>query len=350
MHDRFGLSRSVLLVAALLSAGQAALAQPAPAPQEGFGDAKELMELGVKLVKSKDYLGALAVFKDAYQRFPSAKILLNIGTTLKLLGRTAEAMNAYQRYLDSQDADPTRTAKVAAEISQADMSLGRLEIDAPAEAEIQVNSEDWVPAAVAKRYRIAPGHYTLRARRKGFQPFERTGELTAGQVEPVAVQLVAEPEPVTKQVIVTVPATASIVPEQPRSRLSALVFGHFDITGGAAAFIGAAFDVTERLQVRGAGIIGPNFGGFAGANFALLTGTLRPFVAFGIPLFFNDGARIGLRGAGGLEIVANRHFAVLVELGVEHNLNPQMEVEFSGALRKINSTAFIPALGVSARL
>lgn len=308
------------------------------------------MQLGVKLIRSQDYLGALAVFKDAYQRFPSAKILLNIGTTLKLLGRNAEAANAYQRYLDSADADPARKGDVSTELATLDKGLGRLAIEAPAEAELQLGTEDWVPAALGANYRLAPGPYTLRARRKGYQPFEVTGAVAVGQTMAVTVELIVDPEPVAEKVFITVPSEAARAAARPRSRFGVLAIGHFDVNGGGAAFVGGVFDVTRRLQARATGIIGPNFGGFAGASFAFLPGTLRPFVAAGVPVFFNDGARFGLRGAAGLEIVANRHFALIVEVGVEHVLNPQMEVEFGGTLRTINATSFIPAIGASARL
>src|SRR5690606_10010054 len=108
--------RSLLLVlgALLFAAGAAAQPAPAPAkPSEDKLDAKALMASGLRLFRAKDYLGALAVFKDAYARFPSARILLNIGTTLRLLERSADAANAYQRYLDAADADPAKKGEVA---------------------------------------------------------------------------------------------------------------------------------------------------------------------------------------------------------------------------------------------
>ena len=323
-------------------------APPAPEADPEKGEAKELVQLGVKLVKSNDLLGALAVFKDAYKRFPSAKILLNIGTTLRLLDRHAEAANAYQRYLDSSPANDPRRMEVEAEIARLDQGVGKLEITAPPEVEVRVGNEDWVSSTVGKLYRVAPGPYVVEGRRKGFKPFVSKGEMTIGQSVPVAMVLEPEPKATASPVYIEVPVEQR--EEEPRSRLGALALGHFDVRGGAAAFVGAAFDVTDRVQTNAAVIAGPNFGAYAGAQFAFLTGTLRPIVAGGIPIFFNDGARIALRGAAGLEIVANRHFAVIIELGVEHLLNPQDLVEFSGALRTINSTAFIPALGMSARL
>jgi hypothetical protein len=344
------LSTSFGLVVGLVASAHAQVPAPTPLPETDSekGEAKELVQLGVKLVKSKDLLGALAVFKDAHKRFPSAKILLNIGTTLRLLDRNAEAANAYQRYLDSSPADDPRRAEVEAEITRLDQGVGKLAITAPPEAEIRVGNEDWVPSTVGKVYRVAPGPYVLQARRKGFKPFESKGEMTLGQSIPVTVTLDEEPKAVAAPVYIEVPVEQR--KEEPRSRIGALALGHFDVRGGAAAFVGAVFDATERVQANAAVIAGPNFGAYVGAHFAFMTGTLRPIVAAGVPIFFNDGARVALRGAAGLEIVANRHFAVIIEVGVEHLLNPQEMVEFGGALRTINSTAFIPALGMSARL
>ncbi len=346
----------VAVLAGLCTLTTPAAAQPQPdAPADANkGDAKELMQLGVKLLSSKDYLGALAVFKDAYSRFPSPKILLNIGTTLKLLDRNAEAVNTYQRYLDSPDADQARRPEVTAEMERLDRKLGRLEITAPAEAEIQIDDQDWAPAPSARLYRVAPGSYTLRARRDGYQPFEQTGTMEVGQSVAVTIELAVIPKAVS-QVFVPVPASErfddepALAPE-PRSRLGLLARGHFDVDGGAATFIGGTFDVTRQLRASAAAIIGPNFGGYVAAHFAFLTGTIQPIVAVGMPIFFNDGARVAIRGAAGVEIVANSHFSFLVELGVEHLFNPQPMVEFGGMLRSINSTSLIPAFGVTARL
>ena len=102
-------------------------AQPAP-KDDSKVDAQSLMQSGVKLLEGKDYLGALAVFKTAYERYQGAKILLNIGTTLKLLGREADAANAYQRYLDAKDTDPKRRPEIEKLIAKIDNTVGRYDI------------------------------------------------------------------------------------------------------------------------------------------------------------------------------------------------------------------------------
>jgi tetratricopeptide (TPR) repeat protein len=337
--------RTLAIVAACMLVTGVAAAQPAP--QKPSGDVKSLMASGVKLFEAKDYLGALAVFKDAYARFPSAKILLNIGTTLTLLDRKAEAANAYQRYLDSPDADLQKKPEVANAIADLDKSLGKLTIAiTPADAEVQVGEDEYVPAAKAKVWRVPAGEYRVRARKDRFQPEGKSAPISAGQTVAVAINLTAIPEE-TRTIIVPVDngvrAGGEVAGERgPRSRIGALAMAHLDIPRqGGAAFLGVTADVIERLQVQAAAIVGPYYGGYAGAAYAIATGQFQPFVAAGMPIFSSSGARFGLRGAGGLEVQLNRHVALIAELGVEYMLNPEIDIK---------KVLFVPAVGASGRL
>ena len=114
---------------------------------------------------------------------------------------------------------------------------------------------------------------------------------------------------------------------------------------GAAALLGLAVDVLPRLQLQGAAIVGPFYGGYGGASFAILGGTFRPLVTAGMTIFSSDGPRYALRGAGGLEVQLGRHVSLIAELGVDYVLNEQ--VTSSLAIKK---AVFIPAIGASGRL
>ena len=322
-------------------------AQPAPGDKT---DAKALMQSGVRLLEAKDYLGALAVFKDAYKRFPSAKILLNIGTTLVLLDRKVDAANAYQKYLDSPDTDPAKGKDVAAALADLDKVAGRLEITVtPDDAEVQVNDGEWMPAVAVKLYRLPTGPFTVRARKDKFQPEAKSASLMPGEKAAIVINLAALPE----DKAVFVGPTAPIGPDtglgitkpaarEERSAIAGVALAHLDIPrGGAAALVGISYDISAPLQLQAAAIIGPTYGAYAGARFAFLDGKLRPFLAAGLPLFFSNGVRIGVRGAGGGELEVTPHFSLIAELGVEMMLNPEDDI-----LR----AAFIPAVGIAGRL
>lgn len=334
------MKRALLFSLACLLGAQPAMAQPATADK---GDAKSLMASGLKLYAAKDYLGALAVFRTAHDRFPSGKILLNIGTTLLKLERKAEAANAYQGYLYDPEGDPAKRDEVTKVLAKLDRELGVLEIEVtPSDAEVKIGAGEWTPAAELKRYRVAKGSVTVRARRATYLPAEQTLKLDAGERQTLALALELEPKVTTPAVVVFGDGVRSTVtPERP-SRFGGLVIAHIDpVNQGGAVLLGATFEVTTRLQAQAAAILGPAYGGYGGASFALLTGRLRPIVSAGIPVFVSSGARFGLRAAGGVQFALTRRITLVAELGVEHVLNAEASV---------TPTLFIPAVGAIGRL
>jgi hypothetical protein len=338
------LKLSSLLALCLL--GSVASAQPAPesAPAGDKTDAKTLMASGLKLYGQKDYLGALAMFKEAYDRFPSSKILLNIGTTLKSLGRNVEAANTYQQFLDASDADEAKKPAVTKELAELDSKLAVVEVKAPEGTEIQFGDEPAHPATDLSRYRLDPGQVTLHAHKDGFQPWEKALGLTTGAVLTVNIELAAIPAPAvpTSGTTTTTGVRAVVTPEAPRSKWGAIAVAHVDFKyKGGAGVVGVTRELIAGLQVEAAAILGPSGGAYIGARYALLHGALHPTVAAGMPMFVSSGARFGVRGAGGLEYDLTRHLALVAEVGVEHMFNPQDDVA---------ATLFIPALGALGRL
>ena len=332
-------------VAACLSATGVAAAQPAP-PQGDKLDAKSLMQSGVRLLEAKDYLGALAVFKDAFARFPSAKILLNIGTTLKLLGRNVDAANAYQRYLDAADTDPAKRSDVTTALYELDKGVGKLEINVtPTDAEVQINDGEWVPAPAAHVVRVPQGQFRVRARKDKFQGEAKSASITIGEKAAIVIALAAlpeEPKVVVNGPIGPDPGFTLHAEEEPRSAIGGIAIAHLDIPrGGAAVLAGLTYDISGAFQIQASAILGPTYGAYAGASFAFLGGSVRPMLAAGMPLFVSNGVRAGVRAAVGVELVITRHVSLIAELGAEIMLNPE---------DNILKAAFIPAVGASGRL
>jgi hypothetical protein len=352
------LHRALVLTSLLVASRAFAQPQPQPPQQQPADpskmDAKALMTTGVRLLEAKDYLGALALFREAYVRFPSAKILLNIGTTLKLLDRKAEAANTYQHYLDSQDADPNRAKQVIGELAELDKSVGVVEVIVrPADAEVSFGDE-WIPAARAKQWRVPPGAIKIGARKQGYLNAEQTSTVAAGAKTSITVALAEVP----KQPVSTISddLIAQVEPEKPRSRIGAIAMLHVSVVPklGSAALVGATVDLTPQLGIDAAVLLGPglvsdgmatrpppSFGGYLGGNFAFLPGAFRPRAGAGMTIFSSDGARLQVRAAAGLEWVATRNISLLVEVGAEVALNPEDD---------IRELAIVPALAVAGRL
>lgn len=342
---------AVVMCALSASIAAAAPGTTPPAPAQPVTndkmDAKALMQSGLRLYQAKDFLGALAVFKTAYARFPSAKILLNIGTTLAKLDRKAEAANVYQHYLDSPDADPAKRAEVEKVLAELDAAVALLELTVtPSDAELQIDYQDWLAADAARRLRVAPGSVTLRARHPAYQPHEQAVQAAAGARLPITIALIEIPAPVASTPSSSTATDQGIIatatPAAPRSRFGVVARAHFDpIHTGGAGLVGATADLTDQLEVHAAALLGPSSGAYAGASFAILRGKLRPIVSAGLPIFFSEGARVALRGAGGVELVLSRHLAVIAELGVEYAFNPETDVDH---------TQLVPAIGATGRL
>lgn len=331
-----------------------ASAQPA---DKSKTDAKALMTSGVKLFNAKDYLGALVVFEDAYTRFQSAKILLNIATTLVKLERPADAANAYQRYLDSSDADPTKQAEVTRVLAELDKKVGSVALTVtPADAELRLgDAATWIPASSAKRLRVPAAGIVIHAKRVGHVAADHDARAPKGTTVELAITLAPEPvvtapdpkDPPGDDVSDIrsddrdLPATSNPGPFG-RSRIGLLAIAHVDpIHPGAAGLVGLTADVTSRLAVQATALLGATSGGYAGVTFAFRTGNLRPFAAAGLPVFISNGARFGARGAVGLELALDKHFSIVAEVGVERMLNPE---------DNIAELLFVPALGATARL
>lgn len=76
-----------------------------------------------KLSKKDDYEGALEAYEAAYRRKPAQWLLINMGRTLHKLGRTQDAIDQYQRYLASSDANVDLRKKAEQFLHEAEADL-----------------------------------------------------------------------------------------------------------------------------------------------------------------------------------------------------------------------------------
>jgi hypothetical protein len=192
---------------------------------------------------------------------------------------------------------------------------------------------------------VPQGQFRVRARKDKFQDEAKSASINTGEKAAIVINLTALPETpavTSSGRLDTEPALTLHVEEEPRSAFGGIAIAHLDLPrGGAAVLAGLTYDISGAFQVQAAAILGPTYGAYAGASFAFLDGTVRPMLAAGMPLFISNGARAGVRAAGGVELVITRHVSLIAELGAEVMLNPEDDI-----LRAV----FIPAVGASGRL
>jgi hypothetical protein len=112
----------VLAIAAVVNVALGALSparaqRPAPSDEARASARRELVA-GVAALKKGDYQAALARFEAAYAIVPSPKIQYDFGLAYDGLGRTTEALAAFERFLaEATDAPPDKRDKAAERVA-----------------------------------------------------------------------------------------------------------------------------------------------------------------------------------------------------------------------------------------
>jgi hypothetical protein len=349
-------------------------------------EARALFKEANRLLAEKDFVAALDMFRAAYNRWPNPKILLNIGTTLRSLGRDAEAADAYEKYLREGKPDPKRKAEVDAILKELSTRLAklRIEVNEPG-ARVLVDGKVVGESPQAITLRVEGGTHTIVAEKQGYPAAAATVQIAAGQERVVELRLVQsgsaapppgppppgppppkrvpdptpEPPPPGPRAVkipgppepADGPAGGTIVKPAPPPVKDSGRFGAFaraDADGkfrGAAATVGVSYGVLSWLEVWLAGTLGPTFGFEPGVTGYILKGTWRPLIAVGVPIMFSDGAKPGIHAAGGVEWNFMRHLAAFLLVGVEAFPTAQ-----STPAVKYEKVIFVPSLGLQARL
>jgi hypothetical protein len=169
--------------------------------------AQALMTEGVRQLRARSFDQSLANFLEAYARFPSPKILLNIASTLHDMGRLADAANTYQRYLTDPATSAERVAEVKALLLRLDEQLAILTVRvSPHGSEISIDGGPFIPVGSTLVTRVRTGLHLVRIRKD-----DRGDELTIngfeGENKEVTPTLAAPP-PVVAQAKAPEPAGA----------------------------------------------------------------------------------------------------------------------------------------------
>ncbi|HEU4726977.1 MAG TPA: tetratricopeptide repeat protein [Kofleriaceae bacterium] len=155
--------------------------------------AQALMSEGVKQLQARAYDQALANFLEAYAKFPSPKILLNIASTLRDMGRLADAANTYQRYLSDPATGSERVAEVKDLLLRLDEQLTILTVRvSPHGSDISIDGGPFIPVGSTLVTRVRSGLHLIRIRKGdqvgelGINGFEGENKEVAPALEGVA--------------------------------------------------------------------------------------------------------------------------------------------------------------------
>lgn len=358
--------------------------------------AQALMTEGVKQLGARAYDQALANFLEAYAKFPSPKILLNIASTLRDMGRLADAANTYQRYLADPATGPERVAEVKQLLNELDDQLTILTVRVfPRGSDISIDGGPFIPVGSSLVTRVRTGIHLVRIRKDALAS-ELTVNGFVGENKEVAPTLQmptdtpppAPAQPATEHVqgwLVTGTeygtadassrerivhtrgrqVTAILPHDEPTAApgdgddaIESGALGVLRIDGKGRGFAGGAGLALSRgrLETELMVLKSDEVGGYVGLRYRVLTGFFRPYLAAGAPGFVYDHEQlapdgvsletarriaIGIRAAAGIELKINGHLSVQGDLGYEH---------FFFVDEHFEADVFVPTLGVIGRL
>ncbi len=366
--------------------------------------AQALMSEGVKQLLDKQFDQALANFLEAYNKFPSPKILLNVAGTLSDMSRNADAANTYQRYLQDPATGPERVAEVKQILNTLDAELTILTVKVtPRGSEISIDGGPFIAVGVSLMTRVRAGIHLVRIR-KGDAIAEQSVNGFEGENKEVNMVL-AEPAPVpgpgpgpgpdpkpmpeppdqvtpwlTNGTLYGGDATSNqrttrttfggdevdaVIPDYEltesgqirikapeRETISSGLIAVMRIDGEGRGFAGG-FGIAVsrgRLEAELMVLRSEINGGFIGLRYRLLTGFVRPYIAAGVPGFVftppmqtSQQLGIGIRGAAGIELKINGHLSIQGDIGYEHFFVDEEETLF-------DANVLVPTLGVIGRL
>lgn len=191
-------------------------ASPVRANEEAELEARALLREGNRLVKERDYEGALKLYQAAYRRFPSPKLLVNIGTTLQLVERMAEAADTYERYLADPAAESQRRQEIERLLTELERKVGRLRITVVEPgARVLLDGRPVGESPQEIRVRADPGTHTVTAEKPGVPPVVATARVGAGEEQSVELRLLEVPAQTQAKRVVSPPPEASKAPAIP---------------------------------------------------------------------------------------------------------------------------------------
>lgn len=163
-----------------------------PAARDHRHKAQVLLAEGNALASQGDFAEALNRYEAAYEEYPSVKLLLNIGTSLRHLGRNAEAAATYRRYLTDPEANPARITELKQLLEDIEQEVGWLLIEIqPVGASLRVDGKRVATGGSAHSMQVDPGEHTVIVAKPGFATTVRTIEVARRQRARVSVELSA---------------------------------------------------------------------------------------------------------------------------------------------------------------
>jgi tetratricopeptide (TPR) repeat protein len=131
--------------------------------EKARAEARTLAQEGAALFEKDDFGAALERFQQAYAKFPSPKLFLNIGQALRRLGRNVEALAAFERFLaEAKDANPDFVEQANAQVAELKGKLARIAVESNRiGAEVTLDEQKQGATPLGKAIVVEPGAHRV---------------------------------------------------------------------------------------------------------------------------------------------------------------------------------------------
>jgi hypothetical protein len=318
--------------------------------------AEVLFQAGRDALERGDWKAACARFEESNRLDPAAGTTMNLANCSEKLGRLAKAWELYRSALEALPADDDRVSVATERARALEKRIPYLTIRlAPGTAPATRVERDGIElgrASLGLALPVDPGRHLVKVISVGRSARSYTVELAeaerreltveAGELGAAGETRAPAPAPEGGAPMLDQSTKAAEQKTSHAGRFGAVLRGDIDGKGrGVVAAVGPTFGIHERLEVGASALIGRDKGVEAAVTMFVLTGPFKPRIVLGVPTFFVDGARVGLRGAVGLEWDPTPNMGAFVDVGASYFVN-----EPEG----YDQTVFVPSLGVQARL
>ena len=216
------IASTTLVLAAILSAAAPAAAQ---AP-DNKALAREHFDKGVAAFADRRFAEAAEEFDAAYRISPAFVVLYNIGQVNVALGRSVEAVDAFDQYLKqgASAVSAARRQEVTAEIEKQRARIGTIAVRTfPDGAELRVDGVLVGKTPLARPLRVNAGHHAVQALLAAHAPQSREIDVV-GRAE-LGLELTLEPLVATSPPPVVAPSPPPAPVPAPASEPAAPAHG-----------------------------------------------------------------------------------------------------------------------------
>lgn len=136
--------------------------------------AKEKIEEGKRLIREEKYGEALAAFELSYSLRPKAWVLFNIAMCNKALHRYVDAIEAFQRFLETETDPESQTSTLAlSALEELGRFVGKVRVvEAPVGATVYIDGEKVGIAPIIEPLALDPGRHVVRVSKDRFKSLD----------------------------------------------------------------------------------------------------------------------------------------------------------------------------------